>query len=118
MKNLISVLTFIAILIAVSSNLAICADKKLELTDKQENFAKKISNDSEFSKAEWINNYVLDATLEPSWSILITETDAKKQAAILATQGFLYTGKNICFRITDPNRGELAYECKGDQSES
>jgi len=118
MKNLISVLTVIAILIVVSSNLAISTEKKFELTDSQKRFAKSISDEVPYSKAEWINSYQLNATLKPHWSGLFPKDKAKNQANLISAEGFLYTGENICVKIIDPELGEIAYECSGNQSES
>jgi len=118
MKNLISVLTFIAILIVVSSNLAISEDKKFTLTQKQIEFAEEISSEQGFSKAEWVNSYVFDVTIDQDYFGSINTTKAETYAVLLGIRGFAQTKKTICVKILDTVRGEIGYHCVGKQSET
>lgn len=118
MKNFIYILIIVLIPIISGADLVRGKEKKTPLTKNQKNFAKGTSNDRTYSKAEWLNSYVLALTMSSTYSGLFTESDAKREASIIAAQGYLYTQQNICIKIIDPEYGELAYECSGDQSES
>lgn len=93
------------------------ADEEITLTQEQKNFAKKISDETGVSKAEWMNTYVLDVTYD-LYSGVYTKNLAKLAAVIIAAEGYLYTAQNICVKVINSEIGELAYECSGDQSET
>ena len=97
--------------------ISLSTEKGISLTQYQRNFADKINNEDGFFEADWTNTYVLDLTMKKLYYGLLTKSAAKRQAVLYATQGYLYTGKNICIKIIDPENGELAYECVGEHSE-
>ncbi len=118
MRILFCLLTIPLFFVLIETNFAETTDNKFELTYEQKNFAKSTAERTAFVNAEWVNSYVLNVTLQPHWSGQLTKEKAQIRANLISAEGYLYMQKDICVKITDPKFGELAYECKGDQSES
>jgi len=118
MKKFIYALTIAVVLFSFGANLAESNDKEIILTQHQKNFATSMMDEVGYLKAEWENSYVLKITMDPVMSSITTKSQAKQYAILNAAEGYLYTGKNICVKIIDPERGELAYECAGEHSDT
>ncbi len=114
MKKFLYVLIILSFITIPASS----EDKNVPLTHNQKSFVSIATKDRAYSKAEWVNSLVLSVTVSQTYSGVLDLQTAKLGAIMLATEGYLYTEKNICVKITDPEFGELAYECMGDQSET
>lgn len=112
MKQFFYVLNII-LLILTTTNLVSSSDNKINITDKQKDFAEKISKEHGHLKAEWENTYVFDVTIDPEFYGLLDKTKALKHAMLLALWGFGHTEKIICVKLRDPIQGEIAYKCVG-----
>ena len=115
MSKFIYALTISIVISSFFCNLAMSTDEEVELSQEQKEFAQKVAHDTGFKSAKWVNSYTLEVTIDPLFRGITDNSNASLYANIEAAQGYLFTGKNICVKIIDPELGELAYECAGEQ---
>jgi len=89
---------------------------QLDLTKEQKDFAKLAKSNEEVVDAKWINEYTMVVINNTKILGELNESTASLEAELIAKLGHALTGKNICIKLLEPKRGEIAYECAGDQS--
>ncbi len=109
---------FLIVILCLISVSAMSDGTDIPLTQNQKNFINVVTSESRYEKAAWVNTYLLEVTLNSASSGVFDVNSAKLAAVLIATKGVLYTEKDICIKIIDPEYGELAYHCMGEQSES
>ena len=113
MRKFIYALTLVLILFTIGA-ISEESEKAQELTDKQKLISAIILDGSGYLEAKWTNSYTIEATVDPEYFGNISESQAEKSAKLIADHGYKILDNNICVKIIDPYRGELAYTCKGN----